>query len=106
MDRNLALEAVRVTEAAALNCAHWTGRGDEKAADQAAVDAMRKAFDALPIDGTVVIGEGELDEAPMLFIGEKVGMAARAGSNGGYPAVDIAVDPLEGTNLCATGAPK
>ncbi len=98
MDRNLALEAVRVTEAAALNCARWTGRGDEKAADQAAVDAMRKAFDALAIDGTVVIGEGERDEAPMLFIGEKVGS--------GGPKVDIALDPLEGTTICATGAPN
>ena len=98
MDRNLALEAVRVTEAAALNCARWTGRGDEKAADQAAVDAMRKAFDALPIDGTVVIGEGERDEAPMLYIGEKVGS--------GGPKVDIALDPLEGTTICATGAPN
>jgi fructose-1,6-bisphosphatase class II len=96
MDRNLALEAVRVTEAAALNCAGWTGRGDEKAADQAAVDAMRKAFDALAIDGTVVIGEGERDEAPMLYIGEKVGS--------GGPKVDIALDPLEGTTICATGA--
>jgi fructose-1,6-bisphosphatase class II len=98
MDRNLALEAVRVTEAAALNCAHWTGRGDEKSADQAAVDAMRKAFDALAIDGTVVIGEGERDEAPMLYIGEKVGS--------GGPKVDIALDPLEGTTICATGAPN
>ena len=98
MDRNLALEAVRVTEAAALNCARWTGRGDEKAADQAAVDAMRKAFDALTIDGTVVIGEGERDEAPMLYIGEKVGS--------GGPKVDIALDPLEGTTICATGAPN
>jgi fructose-1,6-bisphosphatase class II len=98
MDRNLALEAIRVTEAAALNCARWTGRGDEKAADQAAVDAMRKAFDALPIDGTVVIGEGERDEAPMLYIGEKVGS--------GGPKVDIALDPLEGTTICATGAPN
>jgi len=98
MDRNLALEAVRVTEAAALNCARWTGRGDEKAADQAAVDAMRKAFDALAIDGTVVIGEGERDEAPMLYIGEKVGS--------GGPKVDIALDPLEGTTICASGAPN
>jgi fructose-1,6-bisphosphatase class II len=89
---------VRVTEAAALNCARWTGRGDEKAADQAAVDAMRKAFDALAIDGTVVIGEGERDEAPMLYIGEKVGC--------GGPKVDIALDPLEGTTICATGAPN
>jgi fructose-1,6-bisphosphatase class II len=98
MDRNLALEAVRVTEAAALSCARWTGRGDEKAADQAAVDAMRKAFDALAINGTVVIGEGERDEAPMLYIGEKVGS--------GGPKVDIALDPLEGTTICATGAPN
>ncbi|MEX0806984.1 MAG: class II fructose-bisphosphatase [Candidatus Binatia bacterium] len=98
MDRNLALEAIRVTEAAALNCARLTGRGDEKAADQAAVDAMRKAFDALAIDGTVVIGEGERDEAPMLYIGEKVGS--------GGPKVDIALDPLEGTTICATGAPN
>jgi len=98
MDRNLALEAVRVTEAAALNCARLTGRGDEKAADQAAVDAMRKAFDSLAIDGTVVIGEGERDEAPMLYIGEKVGS--------GGPKVDIALDPLEGTTICATGAPN
>lgn len=98
MDRNLALEAIRVTEAAALSCARLTGRGDEKAADQAAVDAMRRAFDALPIDGTVVIGEGERDEAPMLYIGEKVGS--------GGPKVDIALDPLEGTTICATGAPN
>ncbi len=98
MDRNLALEAVRVTEAAALNCARLTGCGDETAADQAAVDAMRKAFDALAIDGTVVIGEGERDEAPMLYIGEKVGC--------GGPKVDIALDPLEGTTICATGAPN
>jgi len=98
VDRNLALEAVRVTEAAALNCARLTGRGDEKAADQAAVDAMRKAFDSLPIDGTVVIGEGERDEAPMLYIGEKVGS--------GGPKVDIALDPLEGTTICATGGPN
>ncbi len=98
MDRNLALEAVRVTEAAALNCARWTGRGDETAADQAAVDAMRKAFNALAIDGTIVIGEGERDEAPMLYIGEKVGC--------GGPKVDIALDPLEGTTICATGAPN
>ena len=98
MDRNLALEAVRVTEAAALSCARLTGRGDEKAADQAAVDAMRRAFDALASDGTVVIGEGERDEAPMLYIGEKVGS--------GGPKVDIALDPLEGTTICATGAPN
>ena len=100
MDRNLALEFVRVTEAAALACAAWMGRGDAKGADQAAVDAMRRAFDTVHIDGTVVIGEGERDEAPMLFIGEKVGNASA-----GAQKIDIAVDPLEGTNLCATGAP-
>lgn len=98
MDRNLALEFVRITEAAALACSKWTGRGDANAADQAAVDAMRKAFDSLDISGTVVIGEGERDEAPMLYIGEKVG-AARTES----PEVDIALDPLEGTSLCASG---
>src|SRR5262245_12040042 len=99
MDRNLALEFVRITEAAALASARWMGRGDAKGADQAAVDAMRRAFDAVAIDGTVVIGEGERDEAPMLYVGEKVG---RAGA--GSDRIDIAVDPLEGTNLCATGA--
>lgn len=99
MDRNLALEFVRVTEAAALASSKWVGLGDGKAADQAAVDAMRKAFDRVNFDGTVVIGEGERDEAPMLYIGEKVG-----DTSGDAPEIDIAVDPLEGTNLCATGA--
>ncbi len=98
MERNLALEFVRLTEAAALSSARWMGRGNEKAADQAAVDAMRKAFDSLVIDGTVVIGEGERDEAPMLYIGEKVGRRSE-----GAPAIDIALDPLEGTTICATG---
>ncbi|MFN9068648.1 MAG: fructose-bisphosphatase class II, partial [Bdellovibrionales bacterium] len=98
MDRNLALEFVRITEAAALACSRWMGRGDEKRADQAAVDAMRKAFDSVQIDGTVVIGEGERDEAPMLFIGEKVGRVTDSA-----PKVDIALDPLEGTTICATG---
>jgi fructose-1,6-bisphosphatase class II len=98
MDRNLALELVRITEAAALACARYMGRGDEKAADKAAVDAMRKAFDSLWIDGTVVIGEGERDEAPMLYIGEKVGQRGP-----GAPEIDIALDPLEGTTICATG---
>ena len=98
MDRNLALEFVRITEEAALACARYMGRGDEKAADQAAVDAMRKAFDHVNIDGVVVIGEGERDEAPMLYIGEKVG---RKGSDA--PAIDIALDPLEGTTICAKG---
>jgi fructose-1,6-bisphosphatase II / sedoheptulose-1,7-bisphosphatase len=93
LDRAFALEAVRVTEAAAIAAAAQIGRGDEHAADQAAVEAMRAAFNALPIDGTVVIGEGERDEAPMLFIGEKVGQ--------GGLTVDIALDPLEGTTLTA-----
>src|ERR1700691_1048716 len=96
MDRNLALEAVRVTEVAALSASRLMGRGDEKAADQAAVDAMRQALNSLAIDGTVVIGEGERDEAPMLFIGEKVG-------SGHGPRIDIALDPLEGTTITAKG---
>ncbi|MBL8703462.1 MAG: class II fructose-bisphosphatase [Rhodospirillales bacterium] len=95
-DRNLALEAVRVTEAAALAASKLMGRGDEKAADQAAVDAMRVALNALDIQGEVVIGEGERDEAPMLYIGEKVG-------TGKGPAIDIALDPLEGTTITAKG---
>ena len=98
-DRNLALEAVRVTEAAALAASRLMGRGDEKAADQAAVDAMRQALNVLDIDGTVVIGEGERDEAPMLYIGEKVG-------TGSGPKVDIALDPLEGTTITAKGGPN
>lgn len=98
MDRNVALEAVRVTEAAALAASKLVGRGDEKAADKAAVDAMRSAFNTLHIDGTVVIGEGERDEAPMLYIGEQVGA--------GGPAIDIALDPLEGTTITATGGPN
>ena len=99
MDRNFALEAVRVTEAAALASSHWTGRGEEKDADQAAVNAMREALNGLTIDGTVVIGEGERDKAPMLYIGEKVG-------TGEGPRIDIALDPLEGTTLCATAGPN
>jgi fructose-1,6-bisphosphatase class II len=98
LDRLLVLEMVRVTEAAAVAASKLVGRGDERAADQAAVEAMRTALNELELDGTIVIGEGERDEAPMLYVGEKVG-------KGGYP-VDIAVDPLEGTNLCATGAPN
>ncbi|MDH5716785.1 MAG: class II fructose-bisphosphatase [Spirochaetia bacterium] len=96
MDKNLALELVRVTEAAALASARLMGRGDEKAADQAAVDAMRKTFDAIDIDGVIVIGEGERDEAPMLYIGEHVG--SKKG-----PSIDIALDPLEGTTITAKG---
>jgi fructose-1,6-bisphosphatase II / sedoheptulose-1,7-bisphosphatase len=96
LERNLALETVRVTEAAALSASKLMGCGDEKAADQAAVDAMREALNSLNIDGTVVIGEGERDEAPMLYIGEKVG-------SGEGPKVDIALDPLEGTTITAKG---
>lgn len=99
MDRNLAFELVRVTEAAALNAAHWMGRGNREAADQAAVDAMRHTLQSVNMDGVVVIGEGEKDEAPMLFNGEKVG-------NGNSPLVDVAVDPIDGTTLLAKGLPN
>ena len=95
-DRNLALELVRVTEAAALAAARLVGRGDKEAADQAAVDAMRFVLDSVPMDGLVVIGEGEKDEAPMLYNGEQIG-------DGTPPEVDIAVDPLEGTRLTRSG---
>jgi fructose-1,6-bisphosphatase II len=98
MESDLSLEFLRVVEQAAIACAHTMGQGDRHLSDQAAVEAMRHELDTVPIDGTIVIGEGERDEAPMLFIGEKVG-------RGGIP-VDIAVDPLEGTNLCAVGAPN
>jgi fructose-1,6-bisphosphatase II len=98
-DRNLALELVRVTEAAAMGAARWIGRGDKNAADQAAVDAMRLMLDTVQMSGVVVIGEGEKDEAPMLFNGEEVGA-------GGSPQVDVAVDPLEGTRLTANGQPN
>ncbi len=97
MERDLVIEFARVTEAAAINCAKWIGRLEKNSADGAAVEAMRKMFDTIHIDGTVVIGEGEMDEAPMLYIGEKVGL--------GGTAVDIAVDPLEGTNLTAKNQP-
>src|SRR5690242_5972292 len=98
-DRNLALELVRVTEAAALAAARWVGKGAKEDADQAAVDAMRLLLDPVPMDGVVVIGEGEKDEAPMLYNGERIG-------DGSPPEVDIAVDPLEGTRLCARGMPS
>ena len=101
LDRVLVLEMVRVTEAAAIAAAKLIGRGDEKAADAAAVEAMRKAFDGLYMDGTVVIGEGERDEAPMLYIGEKVG-----GAPGRGPKIDIALDPLEGTTITAKAGPN
>jgi fructose-1,6-bisphosphatase II / sedoheptulose-1,7-bisphosphatase len=108
MDSDLSLEFLRVVEQAAIACAHTMGQGDRHHSDQVAVEAMRKVMDSVPIDGTIVIGEGERDEAPMLYIGEKVGMAQALGKSGGsgLPCVDIAVDPLEGTNLCATGAPN
>jgi len=99
LERNLALELVRVTEAAALHAARWMGRGDKEAADQAAVDAMRDALRFVDMDGVVVIGEGEKDEAPMLYIGERVG-------TGRPPKVDVAVDPIDGTNLTAKGLPN
>lgn len=101
MDRNLALELVRVTEAAALVSSKFMGRGDKNGADGAAVEAMRRAFETVKVDGEVVIGEGELDEAPMLYIGEKVGMATEDSMK-----VDIAVDPLDGTTLIAKGLPN
>lgn len=100
MDRKLLLEYVRVTEAAAIACSQLIGAGRKEDADSLAVEAMRRAFDKVPARGTIVIGEGERDEAPMLYIGEKVGP-----SDPGLPEIDIAVDPLEGTNLCAHGKP-
>src|SRR3954464_8697136 len=101
LDRVLVLEMVRVTEAAAIAASKLIGRGDEKAADAAAVEAMRVALNELPFDGTVVIGEGERDEAPMLYIGEKVGSAQDC-----EPKIDIALDPLEGTTITAKGGPN
>ena len=98
-DRNIAMELVRTTEAAALAAARWMGRGDKEAADQAAVDAMRMMLDTVAMDGIVVIGEGEKDQAPMLYNGERVG-------NGSGPAVDVAVDPIDGTRLLAMGRPN
>src|SRR6202142_3128968 len=105
MERALSLEFLRVVEQAAIASARTMGLGDAHKADDVAVQAMRREMEDVRMDGTIVIGEGERDEAPMLFIGEKVGIAARD-KNGLYPQVDIAVDPLEGTNLCATGAPN
>lgn len=106
MHSGLALDFLRVVEQAAIACAHTMGEGDRHKSDQVAVEAMRREMDSVPIDGTIVIGEGERDKAPMLFIGEKVGLACREDDERAYPQVDIAVDPLEGTNLCATGAPN
>src|ERR1044071_817655 len=101
LDRVLVLEMVRVTEAAAVAASKWIGRGDNDAADAAAVEAMREALNELPFDGTVVIGEGERDEAPMLYIGEKVGSAQGTG-----PKINIALDPLEGTTITAKAGPN
>src|SRR5436853_1792112 len=105
MQIQLSLELLRVVEQAAIASARTMGTGDRHKADQAATEAMRQVMDHVPMDGTIVIGEGERDAAPMLYIGEKVGAAVH-NSEYHYPAVDIAVDPLEGTNLCATGAPN
>ncbi len=105
MEIELSLEFLRVVEQAAIAAARTMGLGDRHKADDVAVEAMRRTMDTVPMDGTIVIGEGERDEAPMLYIGEKVGAAVRD-PKAGYPAVNIAVDPLEGTNLCATGAPN
>jgi fructose-1,6-bisphosphatase class II len=108
LDSDLSLEFLRVVEEAAIACARTMGQGDRHKSDQAAVEAMRRVMDTVPIDGTIVIGEGERDEAPMLFIGERVGAVHAKGGrkfeSSRVPEVDIAVDPLEGTNLCATGA--
>src|ERR1700704_4263856 len=104
MNSDLSLDFLRVVEQAAIACATTMGQGDRHKSDHVAVEAMRREMDFMPIDGTIVIGEGERDEAPMLYIGEKVGMAQKAPNGRSFPQVDIAVDPLEGTNLCATGA--
>ena len=106
MDPGLSLDFLGVVERAAIACAKTMGQGDRYRSDQVAVEAMRASMDTVPMDGTIVIGEGERDEAPMLFIGEKVGKANTTADEGAYPPIDIAVDPLEGTNLCATGAPN
>ena len=107
MSTDLSLEFLRVVEQAAIGAAHTVGHADRNKADKAAVEAMRRTLDTVPIDGTIVIGEGERDEAPMLYIGERVGKANSVMADGeSYQKVDIAVDPLEGTNLCCTGAPN
>jgi len=110
IDSDLSLDFLRVVEQAAIACAHTMGQGDRHRSDHVAVETMRRELDSVAIDGTIVIGEGERDEAPMLYIGERVGLAnSRAGIGPGWgrlPQVDIAVDPLEGTNLCATGSPN
>src|SRR6266446_9158585 len=109
LDTDLSLDFLRAVEEAAVACAQTMGQGDRHNSDAGAVEAMRRVMDSVPIDGTIVIGEGERDEAPMLYIGEKVGLVNAKEISGPRPVrfaeVDIAVDPLEGTNLCATGAP-
>ena len=106
IDSDLSLDFLRLVEQAAIACAHTMGQGDRHEADRVATEAMRRTMDEIEMEGTIVIGEGERDEAPMLYIGEKVGMAAKEGHGVRYPEVDIAVDPLEGTNLCALGVPN
>ncbi len=106
MDSDLSLDFLSVVEQAAIACAHTMGQGDGEKADQAAVESMRQSLEGVAIEGTIVIGEGERDAAPMLYIGEKVGAGARQNPAAAVPRIDIAVDPLEGTNLCATGAPN
>ncbi|MEO6726369.1 MAG: class II fructose-bisphosphatase [Blastocatellia bacterium] len=104
LEHDLLFDFLRVVEAAAIESARTMGRGEREYSDHVAVETMRKVMETVPMEGTIVIGEGERDEAPMLYIGERVGMGAKPGNEGKYPAVDIAVDPLEGTNLCATGS--
>jgi fructose-1,6-bisphosphatase class II len=106
MDSDLSLDFLSVVEQAAIACAHTMGQGNGEAADRAAVESMRESLDGVAIEGTIVIGEGERDAAPMLYIGERVGAGARRNPDAAMPKIDIAVDPLEGTNLCATGAPN
>jgi fructose-1,6-bisphosphatase class II len=106
LEHDLLYDFLRVVEAAAIEAARTMGKGDRAYSDHVAVEKMREVMDTIPMDGTVVIGEGERDEAPMLYIGERVGVGAKQGNGGEYPEVDIAVDPLEGTNLCSTGAPN
>src|SRR5215510_4304602 len=106
LEHDLLYDFLRVVEAAAIEAARTMGKGDRKYSDHVAVEKMREVMETIPMDGTIVIGEGERDEAPMLYIGERVGRGAKGDGGIAYPEVDIAVDPLEGTNLCATGAPN
>jgi fructose-1,6-bisphosphatase class II len=106
LEHELLFDFLRVVEAAAIEAARTMGQGDRKYSDHVAVEKMRQVMETIPMEGTIVIGEGERDEAPMLYIGERVGIGGKPGNEGKYPEVDIAVDPLEGTNLCATGAPN